>query len=262
MRITVLGSGSSGNATLVEAGSTRILVDAGLTARAVRTRARAALGIALERVDGIVVTHAHRDHAGHAGSCAQAFDAPVYLSEATRRGVRFQREPRTRIFGVHAPFHVGEVVVEPLPVPHDAPQVAIVLCHAGARAAIATDVGTVQSDLVDHLRGCGTVLLESNYDPHMLAIGPYPPSIRRRITCGTGHLSNAQTAELLRALGPETERVVLMHLSAKNNRPELAREHAEDALSGRGVELSVADATVPTTATVRPRGQLALPLSS
>lgn len=260
MRITVLGSGSSGNAILVEAGSTRLLVDAGVAARTVRKRAKAARGLTLDRLDGIVVTHAHADHAAHAATCGHVFQAPVYLSEATRRGIRFRHEPRTRIFGMRAPFAIGEIEVHPLPVPHDAPQIAVVLAHGGARAGIVTDVGHVRRDLVDHLRGCGTVLVESNYDPDMLAAGPYPPSIQRRITCGTGHLSNGQTAELLRALGPDTESVVLLHLSQKNNHPDIARAVAEEALSGRNVELFIADATIPSSVGVRPRGQLALPL--
>lgn len=260
MRITVLGSGSSGNATLVEAGETRLLVDAGLAPKTVRDRARAALGLSLDRLDGVVVTHAHADHAAHAASCGRVFDAPVYLSEPTRRGVRFRSEPHIRIFGQRAAFRVGTVEIHPLPVPHDAPQVAVVIAHAGARAAVVTDVGRVTGPLVDHLRGCGTVLVESNYDPDMLAFGPYPPSIQRRIRCGTGHLANAETAELLRALGPETDQVVLMHLSEKNNRRDLAHGCAMDALAGRSVRLSVADPVRPTTVLVRPRGQLPLPL--
>lgn len=260
MRITVLGSGSSGNATLIEAGGTRILVDAGLPARTVRKRIKRALGWTLQKLDGVVVTHAHADHAAHAGTCGQVFDAPVYLTEATRRTFRFRHEPRTRIFGARASFGIGQLVVHPLPVPHDAPQVALVVEHGGARVAMVTDVGRVRADLIDHFRNCSTVMVESNYDPELLAHGPYPPAIQERVRCGTGHLSNDETAELLRALGPETDTVVLLHLSQKNNEPALARRVAQEALARRPVALHVADAVEPLTITARPRGQLALPL--
>jgi len=256
----VLGSGSTGNATLIEAGGTTILVDAGLAARTVRKRVKRAVGLRLERLDGVVVTHAHADHAAHAGTCGNVFDAPVYLTEPTRRTFRFRHQPRTRVFGSRASFAIGDIVVHPLPVPHDAPQVALVVEHDGARAAIVTDCGRVRADLVDHLKDCNAVLVESNYDPDLLAFGPYPPAIQERVRCGTGHLSNLQTAELLRTLGPETESVVLLHLSAKNNEPALARQVAREALGGRPVALHVADPDRPLTVTARPRGQLALPL--
>lgn len=259
VRITVLGSGSSGNATLVEAGGTRILVDAGLRPRTVRKRARAALGITLGALDGIVVTHAHCDHAAHASSCGEVFGAPVYLSESTRRGIRFRHEPRVRVFGARAAFRIGAIDVHPLPVPHDAPNVALVFSHLGAKAGMVTDVGCVTHQLVDHLRGCSAVFVESNYDPHLLLHGPYPEEIQRRVRGGTGHLSNGQTAELLRALDRRTETVVLMHLSERNNLPELARDVATDALSKRGVTLRIANAVSPSVIDVRPRGQLALP---
>ena len=260
MRITVLGSGSTGNATLVEAGATRLLIDSGLRPRAVRKRARLARGEPLDSLDGIVVTHAHCDHAAHASTCATVFDAPVYLSEATRRGIRFRNEPRVRIFGARASFRIGEIEIHPLPVPHDAPNVAIVVSYAGARAGIVTDVGCVTGQLVDHFRGCSAVLVESNYDPHLLQHGPYPEEIQRRVRGDTGHLGNAQTAELLCSLDRDVERVVLMHLSERNNLPELARASAADALAGRGVSLEIADAAQPVSFRVRQRGQLVLPL--
>ena len=260
VRITVLGSGSTGNATLVEAGGTRVLVDAGLRPRVVKRRARIAAGVSLDRLDGIVVTHAHCDHAAHAGACGQVFDAPVYVSEATRRGIRFRHEPRVRIFGARASFRIGELEVHPLPVPHDAPNVALVLAHDGARAGMVTDVGCVTWQLVDHFRGCNAVFVESNYDPHLLAHGPYPEEIQRRVRGDTGHLSNAQTAELLRTLDGGTETVVLMHLSERNNLPEIARDVAADALSRVRVRPVIADPIVPRAFDVRARGQLSLPL--
>jgi len=247
MRITVLASGSRGNATLVEAGGTRLMIDAGISARAARRRAREVLGIDLQKLDAVVLTHAHGDHMAHACTYADVFGARLYATEATRRCSGLCAVPDVRVFGANVGFEVGPVSVTPEPVSHDAPQVALVLEHAGIRAAIVTDLGEVDASLVDHLRGCAAVLVESNHDEDLLANGPYPTWLKQRVASAQGHLSNAQTAELLRALGPKTTTVVLMHLSQQNNRPDLARGVASDALDGRPIQLLVASQTRPLT---------------
>jgi len=270
VRVTVLGSGSGGNATLVQAGGARVLVDAGLGPRVVERRMRAALGRAVG-LDAIVVTHAHGDHAGKVGPCARHFDAPVFLTEATRRRLSVDRV-RTRSFSRDAPFAIGPVRVEPMPLPHDASQVALVLEHRGrhaARAAVVTDLGHVPRGLAGHLSGCQLVLLESNHDPGMLDAGPYPEFLKRRIASRDGHLSNPQAAHLLARLGPGIRDVVLMHVSRKCNSPALALGCARAALRGRRVKVRVADQDEPLDLHVRSdaragrgahEGQLALPL--
>ena len=239
MRVTILASGSAGNALVVESAGARVLVDAGLTLKVLFAGLTEAFGD-VPRFDAVVVTHAHGDHAAHAGRTAVALDAPLWLTQATRRCIRLPAEARTRVFGPRAPFDVGDIEVRPLGVPHDAPQVALVLDDGHARVALVTDLGEVPDGLVDHVAGADVLLAESNHDLDMLRRGPYPESLRRRIASREGHLSNPQCAELLRALGPATRRVVLMHLSEQNNRPELALTHAQEALAGRDVVLSVA----------------------
>lgn len=252
MRITVLASGSGGNVTLIETETTRILVDAGLTQRALAGRF-AALGRELpEKFDAIVLTHAHGDHIGHAGAYAQRFDAPVFLTEATARALRMPSGVRTRVFGSKTAFDLGDLEIRPLPVPHDAPQIALVFGHAGQSVGLVTDLGAVPDSLPDHLRECTTLLLESNHDREQLARGPYPEFLKKRIASGVGHLENAQCAELLRALSPATRHVVLMHLSQTNNSPSLARIVAEDALRGREVELHVARQDTPLSVPIEP----------
>lgn len=241
MHVTVTRSGSAGNATLFASGNTRVLVDAGISPKALRQRLQA-----LDATDevgwlsAIVVTHAHRDHVGHAGRIAKQRGIPVYLSEATNRHVRLEGGVETRIFHPKGPFVIGAFEIAPLPLPHDAAQVALTFDDGARRVGLATDLGQVPGALPGHFARCDAILLESNHDEEMLRSGPYPDFLKRRIASARGHLSNVQTAELLRALPSAVRTVVLMHLSEKNNRPDLARACAEDALRGRDVALFVA----------------------
>ena len=151
MRVTILASGSGGNATLVSAGGTRILIDAGVSKGVVEARMKAALGEVVP-VDGLVLTHPHGDHIGKANEVARHFDCPLWMTEATGRRLRVAHV-RTRVFGFNVPFDIGTIRVEPMPVPHDAPNVALVFDHHGTRAALVTDLGHVPRKLAAHLRG-------------------------------------------------------------------------------------------------------------
>jgi phosphoribosyl 1,2-cyclic phosphodiesterase len=236
VRVTVLASGSGGNATLFEAGGTRILVDAGIGLRELLARLppeRPGGGVPPSPLDAIVLTHEHQDHFGQCLRLAKKIHVPIYASEATARIDPLHGREKVKVFGMREPFAVGSLTVSPLPLPHDAAQVALVVEGGGRRAAIVTDLGEVPPGLVGHLRGCHVVLLESNHDPEMLRTGHYPAFLKRRIASAKGHLSNQQTHALLRELPVETHTVVLMHLSKTNNRPDLAREVASDALAGR-----------------------------
>lgn len=268
VRVTVLASGSGGNATLIQAAGTRILVDAGVGPEVIRARMQRVFGRALD-IDAIVTTHAHGDHIGKLGACARSFGARVYVTEATERRIAALPDVSTVVYGSTTAFHVGSIRIDPMPIPHDAPQVALVFEHAWARAALITDLGEVPKRLARHLEGCQLVLLESNHDLEMLRAGPYPEFLKRRVASRVGHLSNEQAASLIAALGPETVEVVLMHISQKNNTPLLALSAARAALKGRKVKLRAAqqdvalDLAVRWSASVRRRvheAQLALPL--
>lgn len=241
MQVTVLASGSRGNVTLVEAGGRAILLDAGIDPTAVRRQMQRA-GVSA-KPDALVLTHAHSDHTRYAAELAVAFGLTVYATEATRRRLPIRSIPKLRAFGAREPFAVGDVTVTPLPLPHDAPQVSLKLSHQGRAVAIATDLGEVPPALPEHLRGCDVVLLESNHDLGMLWRGPYPYNLKRRIASAHGHLSNGQAHDLLRALDRAVRAVVLMHLSEANNRPELARDLAADALSEHPAQLLVSSQT-------------------
>ena len=238
MRVVVLASGSAGNATLFEAGGTRVLVDAGIGPRALAERL-AACGVS-GLPDAVVLTHEHKDHFGQCLRLSRKLKIPIHASEATARMPALHGREGVKVFGMREPFAIGALTFSPLPLPHDAAQVALVVEGAGRRAAICTDLGEVPPGLAAHLAGCHVALIESNHDAEMLRSGPYPGFLKRRIGSARGHLSNAQASELLRVLPRETHTVVLMHLSRANNRPELALEVARDALAGRATRLHVA----------------------
>jgi phosphoribosyl 1,2-cyclic phosphodiesterase len=241
MRVVVLASGSKGNATLFAGRrGTRILVDAGISLRAFKQQ--------LERLqepttlDAIVITHAHSDHVGHCERLAAKLNVPLYMSEATARATWIDG---VRKFSPREPFQIGDLLITPTPLPHDAAQVALTLHDGMHKVALCTDLGEVPPALPAVLSGADLLLIESNHDLQMLRDGPYPMSIKRRIASAGGHLSNAQTAELLRAIGPSLREVVLMHLSETNNRADLALATAKDALSGCGVSVRLATQSTP-----------------
>ncbi len=230
VRVTVLASGSSGNATLFASATTRVLVDAGIGPRALED----ALVAAGEQLpDAIVVTHAHLDHVGHAARIAKRRRIPVYLTEAASREIALPSAVEEYRFESREPFAIGDLVLEPLPVPHDAANVALKISDDTGSAALATDVGEPTAKLLELLRDCDVVLLESNYEDELLARGPYPWSLKQRVASARGHLSNRQAHAILSRLGPRPHTVVLVHLSERNNDVALATASARDALGDR-----------------------------
>ncbi len=241
MRVHVLGTGSSGNALLVEDDDTRLLIEAGISPKNAVTRMQS-LGFDLypRGVDGIVVTHHHNDHAAQLEPLCKALRAPkagegdpmVHLHDGVdvprvrhRYGVR-------RYKAGHA-FEVKGLRVRTIPLMHDAPHVAIAIQSKTHTLGFLTDAGSITTPVVDFLASCDTVLLESNHCPTLLKLGPYPPSLQRRIAGNLGHLSNAQAADLAGSIGKQgTRNIFLCHLSSVNNEPELAlktvRERARD----------------------------------
>jgi phosphoribosyl 1,2-cyclic phosphodiesterase len=238
VKVHVFASGSAGNATLFEGGGTRVLVDAGVGPRALEQKLGEAG--AAGPPHAIVVTHAHQDHLGHCLRLAARYRIPIHASESTARHAGLFGQADVRVFSPREPFAIGALTLTPTPLPHDAAQVALVISDGARRAAIVTDLGEVPAHLPRFLAECEVVLLESNHDPEMLRLGPYPAFLKRRIASARGHLSNEQAHGLLRALSAATHTVALMHLSRTNNRPDLALEIARDALAGRRVHLVAA----------------------
>lgn len=225
MRFASLGSGSRGNATLIEAGATRVLLDCGFSVKELERRL-AQLDVAADSLDAILVTHEHGDHIKGVGALARRYRLPVWMTDGTFRQGRVGNLPDRRRFTSHqAPFSISDLEVAPYPVPHDAREPAqFVFCHAGQRLGILTDAGTVTPHVTETLQACDALVLECNHDTRMLADGPYPPALQARVGGRLGHLNNRQAALLLENLEHGRLRhLVAAHLSEKNNTPELVR---------------------------------------
>jgi phosphoribosyl 1,2-cyclic phosphodiesterase len=258
LRVVPLGSGSGGNATLVELGETRLLVDCGLAARTLARRL-VATGVEPRSLAGILVSHEHGDHASGVERFSRRFGVPVHAAYETLAALDLSHVHVCGFtpFLPGRPFAVRDVVVDPFPVPHDAAlPVGFVLERDGIRVGIATDLGHATTLIVERLRGLDVLVLESNYDPTMLRDGPYPWALKQRVSGRTGHLSNAAAADLLADVVDDRLRaVVLAHLSEHNNTPELARRTAAAALArtpGCRAAMRVAAPRGPTPAVVLP----------
>ena len=248
MRFAMLGSGSQGNGTVVQSGTTTILMDCGFMLRDAEARLQR-LGIAPQDVSAVVVTHEHHDHIGGVARFARKHRLPVWLTDGTRAGWRDGPVPRNQRVASGEAFAIGDIKVEPFAVPHDAREPCHYVFGDGTfRVGVLSDAGSVTDAMRAALSGCDALLLEFNHDAEMLANGPYLPPLKLRIAGPLGHLSNAQAAAFVATLdNTRLRHLVLTHLSLKNNTPELALAAARAALIGDGL------VGAPLGATSRPR---------
>ena len=237
IRLVVLGSGSAGNATCIEGGGARVLLDAGFSCRELGARLQA-VGVEPRRLDALVITHEHADHIRGAALFSQTHKVPLYCTAATFRAAGLGRA------GIHGhgvfahvavepgvPFEIGGLRLRPFSVPHDAADTVgyAVECEGG-RFGYATDLGHDAGTVREALRDCDLLMLESNHDVDMLRRGPYPQVVKERVLGRHGHLDNETAAMLLCDVATErTRRVILAHLSRTNNRPDLALSAARRA---------------------------------
>lgn len=234
MRFASLGSGSQGNALVIESGDTRILLDCGFGISEINARL-ARLGLAAADLDAILVTHEHDDHGGGVARLARRYDLPVYLTWGTLCALDAGggAPPGTVIIDNHGPFAIGDVEVRPYPVPHDAREPAqFVLGDGAVSLGVLTDTGEMTPHIAQMLSGLEALVLECNHDRDLLANGPYPARLKERIAGRYGHLDNDAAAQLLRELDCSRLRhLVAAHLSQQNNTPELARSALAGALN-------------------------------
>lgn len=242
MKFASLGSGSRGNAMLIEAGSTRVLLDNGFAAREVESRL-GQIGVEPDTIDAIVVTHEHQDHIKGVGAYARRYRLPVWMTAGTHRQNRCGELPELKLFNPHENgFQIGDLDVTPFPVPHDATEPAqFVFTAQGRRFGILTDIGFYTPHISTMLQSCDALFLECNHDVDMLAQGPYPPALQRRVAGSLGHLSNDQAADFLRQFDLERlQHLVAAHLSEKNNTPDLVRSSMLEVSQNIEERLSIA----------------------
>ena len=250
MKISVLGSGSTGNSVLLVANGTRVLVDAGLSARETARR-MSMLGEDPNSLDAILITHEHGDHAGGLRVLTKDLDCPVFMSAKTRDAYVGERrqvandEPRRRSDALRDrmveidsghDFRIGEIDFHPFTVPHDAvDNFGFTASHDGVKIATLMDFGHITTLITERLRGCAAIVIESNHSRDMLkTVEHYPWELKQRILSRLGHLSNEDIAEwLLDGFDGQAKHIVLSHLSQRANNPYLAKITAETALRER-----------------------------
>mgnify|MGYP000863698787 FL=1 len=243
----VLASGSKGNSILVCSETTRILFDAGLSAKEILRRIEST-GFGASELSGIILSHEHQDHVRGVGTLSRRFDLPVFLSQGTLEQLPAQvgKLPSRQLFQTGTAFAIGDLLIEPFAISHDAAEPAgFVVTHNGSRLGICTDCGTATQLMRARLRDCSALVIEANHDMQMLLTGPYPAELKQRIRSRHGHLSNDDTFRLLEELlHDRLKTVVFAHLSETNNHPNIL-ENAYRALltreEWRGVRFEIGD---------------------
>jgi phosphoribosyl 1,2-cyclic phosphodiesterase len=251
LKISVLGSGSSGNSTFIGSAQTRILIDGGLS-RLQTLKRLIAIGETIEHIDAFIISHEHTDHIRGLPNILAQNDIPVYMAE----GVAQVIEPLFKINKVETiqaghPFNIGDIQIAPFSIPHDAVDpLGYTAEIEGHWIAYATDLGYLPELVVQRLKGCSVMVLESNHDLDMLKVGSYPWHVKQRIMSRHGHLSNDMASKFLREeFDGLAQHIILAHLSRQNNHPDIARMVASQALETRGFNLEhlwLADQDSPT----------------
>ena len=234
-----LYSGSSGNCALIATDQSRLLIDAGLSGKAIEA-ALAQVGQNPHALDGILITHEHKDHIRGAGILSRRYNLPIYANELTWAAMKADlgsvAPQNMRVFRSNHDFFVGNLEVHPYSISHDAADpMAYCFHHHGRRIAQMTDLGHYNREIIDIVAGADLVLVEANHDPELLKNGPYPAYLKRRVHSRKGHLSNQDAGQLCCELvNTGTRRFILGHLSGENNSEQLAYDTVIQQLTNHG----------------------------
>ena len=243
MRFASLGSGSAGNALIVEHGGTYVLLDCGFSVK--ETSARLVrLGVSPDQLSGILVTHEHDDHAAGAFRLASKYRLPVFLSHGTRAALNpIVEGGHLHIIDGHVAFGIGNLEIHPYTVPHDAREpLQFVISSGSHRLGVLTDTGTTTPHIEMMLSGCHALVLECNHDTQLLNQSSYPWSLKQRISGRLGHLDNNAAAKILSRLNNHfLQHIIAAHLSEQNNRPELAQAALSEVLNCENNWIGIAD---------------------
>lgn len=246
MRFASLGSGSAGNALVLEINQTRLMLDCGFSVKETLTRL-ARLNLQPTELAGIVITHEHDDHAGGAFKFAAKYNIPLWLTYGTlkmsARYIPTQHKLQLNVVDSHSEFSVGDIQVQPFPVPHDAREpMQCVFSDGNFKLGVLTDVGRTTPHITEKLSGCKALVLECNHDASMLNTGPYSWALKKRVGGNLGHLENLDSANLLSKLdNSKLQHILAAHLSAKNNTPALARASLANVLGCNDDWVGIAD---------------------
>ena len=253
--VSVLGSGSRGNATFIKSERVRLLIDAGMSRREIAKRLES-IGEDPDGIDAVLITHEHGDHACGLKMLLKDLTVEAFLTWGTIGAIQAEQYELggSKIVPVQpgVPVTVGDMEIFPFSVPHDAAEpVAFSITCGGAKVTQLTDIGYMPDHVAEHLRGSHILILESNHDLEMLRVGPYPWNLKQRLIGRYGHLSNTAVGRFIREqYDGMAEHVLLAHLSSKNNHPEIAKQEAARALRDRGLSpgrLAVTSQDEPTS---------------
>jgi len=240
MEVCVLASGSSGNSVYVASSNTRILIDAGLSAKQIALRLDQ-IGVVPESINGICVSHEHGDHVAGLRVLQKRHGIPVYSNAGTWKGIMRQpksHEISSKIFQTGSAFEIGDITIEPFSIPHDAYEPVGFRLHTDEiTVGIVTDLGMSTSLVRDKLKGCNAIIVEANHDEDLLREAPRPWPLKQRIRSRQGHLSNIDAARLIiDSATDRLEHVFLAHLSSDCNTPDTALRTVASQLRLDGLE--------------------------
>lgn len=239
-----LYSGSSGNSIFVASENTKLLSDAGLSAKKI-IAALHSIGENPSELSAILVSHEHGDHIRGAGILSRKFDLPIYASAGTWQAMEGMigtvSEYNKISFTSYEPFTIGDITITPFPIPHDAEEpVGYSFSSMGRKVTVATDIGHISLELLNNFENSDLLLLESNHDVEMLKMGRYPWPLKRRIAGENGHLSNEVAGEVVAYMAQKgTKHFLLGHLSKENNFPELAYQTVCNALCQKSLKAGI-----------------------
>lgn len=242
MQFASLGSGSRGNALLIESQSTKILVDCGFSQSQIEKRLNL-LGRSSKNLDAIIITHEHSDHIGCGMALSSRIGIPIFMTHGTRSAIKQTKSNFFQPIEAETLFSFRDFEILPFTVPHDAREpVQFIFSDGQYRIGLLTDLGHCSKHVLNQLTDLDTLLLEFNHDVHLLKIGPYADSLKERIGGPYGHLSNSASTHLLKSINQnKLQHVIGMHLSESNNTPSLARQALAQGLSCTIEETSVAN---------------------
>lgn len=244
MKICVLASGSTGNSVYIEANKTRLLIDAGISAKQLEKRL-SNIGVCINDINAICISHEHSDHIKGIKVIQNRFQIPIYTNQGTHKAIQNlypSNELNIKLFQTGSEFKLEDLVINSFMIPHDALEpVGFKIKHKDKSIGIVTDLGIVSPLVIDNLKGCNCIITEANYDEDLLMEAPRPWRIKQRIRSRQGHLSNTDTAQLIKnCYSDSLQHVIIGHLSSECNSPDIALKTILSQLSLDGItDLSI-----------------------